>query len=176
MRLALPSSPLFVSILEEETPSSEEEKQSTNNLAVQKQNGALVYGTLMTCPPKIFITLGLSVCHHQPSKENHHEANRHRQQIQYMGAPFYISSILGFKLALLFSYLRFIPKGIYRYMTIGVIVACCLFHLSFLIVQINLCQPIALQWDPTITEGSCIKGVPFYTSMASLTIVFDVIV
>lgn len=93
-----------------------------------------------------------------------------------MGAPFYISSILGFKLALLFSYLRFIPKGIYRYMTIGVIVACCLFHLSFLIVQINLCQPIALQWDPTITEGSCIKGVPFYTSMASLTIVFDVIV
>ncbi|KAK0674164.1 hypothetical protein QBC41DRAFT_72261 [Cercophora samala] len=96
--------------------------------------------------------------------------------IQYMGAPFYITSILGFKLALLFSYLRFIPKGIYRYLTIGVIVACCLFHLSFLIVQINLCQPIALQWDPEIKVGSCIKGVPFYTSMASLTIVFDVIV
>ncbi|KAK4183676.1 hypothetical protein QBC35DRAFT_90910 [Podospora australis] len=95
---------------------------------------------------------------------------------QYMGAPFYITSILGFKLALLFSYLRFIPKGIYRNLTIGVIVACCLFHLSFLLVQINLCQPVALQWDPTITEGSCIKGVPFYTSMASLTICFDVIV
>ncbi|KAK0735443.1 hypothetical protein B0T21DRAFT_348933 [Apiosordaria backusii] len=88
----------------------------------------------------------------------------------------YISSILGFKLALLFSYLRFIPKGVYRYITIGVIVACVLFHLSFLVVQVNLCQPIALQWDPSIKEGSCIKGVPFYTSMASLTIVFDVIV
>ncbi|KAK0651726.1 hypothetical protein B0T16DRAFT_85461 [Cercophora newfieldiana] len=96
--------------------------------------------------------------------------------IQYAGAPFYISSILGFKLALLFSYLRFVPKGIYRHLCIGVIVACVLFHLSFLLVQINLCQPIAKQWDPSITGGSCLPGVPVYTSMASITIVFDLIV
>jgi hypothetical protein len=62
-----------------------------------------------------------------------------------MGAPFYISSILGFKLALLFSYLRFIPTGIYRHVCIAVIVACVMFHLAFLLVQINLCQPIAKQ-------------------------------
>ncbi|KAK4127962.1 hypothetical protein N657DRAFT_236459 [Parathielavia appendiculata] len=96
--------------------------------------------------------------------------------IQYMGAPFYITSILGFKLALLFSYLRFIPLGVYRYTIIGVITACIMFHLSFLLVQINLCQPIRKQWDPAITWGSCIPGVPFYTSMAALTMVFDVTV
>lgn len=88
----------------------------------------------------------------------------------------YITSILGFKLALLFSYLRFVPKGLYRHTIIAVIVACVLFHLSFLLVQINLCQPVRKQWDPSITTGYCIPAVPFYTSMASLTIVFDVAV
>ncbi|KAK4159145.1 hypothetical protein QBC43DRAFT_362260 [Cladorrhinum sp. PSN259] len=94
--------------------------------------------------------------------------------VQYMGAPFYITSILGFKLSLLFSYLRFIPKGIYRNTTIGVIVGTVLHSLSFLIVQINLCQPIRKQWEGEL-PGSCIKGVPFYTAMASLTIVLDLI-
>ncbi|RYO55343.1 hypothetical protein AA0113_g9048 [Alternaria arborescens] len=40
----------------------------------------------------------------------------------------------------------------------------------------NLCQPAAKQWDPSITWGQCLPAVPFYTSMASLTIVFDVVV
>ncbi|KAJ0308675.1 hypothetical protein COL516b_003219 [Colletotrichum fioriniae] len=114
--------------------------------------------------------------------------------LQYAGAPFYISSILGFKISLLLSYLRFIPKGPYRWATFVTIGLCVAYHLAFLLVQINLCTPvgfshllfqdrtnidkeqIAKQWDPTITNGSCIPGVPFYTSMASLTIAFDVIV
>ncbi|KAJ4302085.1 hypothetical protein N0V88_002221 [Collariella sp. IMI 366227] len=96
--------------------------------------------------------------------------------LQYMGAPFYITSILGFKLALLCSYLRFVPIGSYRYIIFGVIGACVAFHLSFLLVQINLCQPVRQQWDPAVTWGKCIPGVPFYTSMASITIIFDVIV
>ncbi|CAN9414074.1 unnamed protein product [Alternaria alternata] len=96
--------------------------------------------------------------------------------MQYMGAPFYITSILGFKLSLLLTYLRIMPKGVSRNATIAVIVACILFHLCFLIVQTNLCQPAAKQWDPSITWGQCLPAVPFYTSMASLTIVFDVIV
>ncbi|KAK1782574.1 hypothetical protein QBC45DRAFT_429778 [Copromyces sp. CBS 386.78] len=98
----------------------------------------------------------------------------HFNILQYIGAPFYISSIFGFKLALLTSYLRFIPKGIYRYTTVGVIISCLLFHLSFLLVQLNLCQPVARQWDQSIS-GTCLKGVPFYTSMASLTMLFDAI-
>ncbi|KAH7021449.1 uncharacterized protein B0I36DRAFT_377295 [Microdochium trichocladiopsis] len=96
--------------------------------------------------------------------------------LQYMGAPFYITSILGFKLSLLLSYLRFMTAGAVRTATIVVAVLCCLFHLSFLLVQLNLCQPVAKQWDPAIMDGQCIVAVPFYTSMASLTIVFDVAV
>ncbi|KAF0327441.1 hypothetical protein K4K61_011908 [Colletotrichum sp. SAR11_59] len=96
--------------------------------------------------------------------------------LQYAGAPFYISSILGFKLSLLLSYLRFIPKGIYRWSTFATIGLCIAYHIAFLVVQINLCTPIAKQWDPTITNGFCIPGVPFYTSMAALTIVFDIVV
>ncbi|OLN97806.1 hypothetical protein CCHL11_02487 [Colletotrichum chlorophyti] len=96
--------------------------------------------------------------------------------LQYAGAPFYITSILGFKLSLLLSYLRFIPKGAYRWCTFVTIGLCIAYHLAFLLVQLNLCTPIAKQWDPSITNGSCIPGVPFYTSMASLTIAFDIIV
>lgn len=54
----------------------------------------------------------------------------------------YISSILGFKLSLLLTYLRFMTKGTARIATLTVIVACVLFHLSFLLVQVNLCQPV----------------------------------
>jgi len=79
-------------------------------------------------------------------------------------------------LALLFSYLRFVPLGAYRITIYTVITACILFHLAFLLVQLNLCQPARKQWDPAITYGYCIPGVPFYTSMASITIVFDVTV
>jgi hypothetical protein len=55
----------------------------------------------------------------------------------------YITSILGFKLSLMLTYLRIMPKGASRSATIMVIVACVLFHLCFLIVQVNLCQPVS---------------------------------
>lgn len=55
----------------------------------------------------------------------------------------YITSILAFKLSLLLSYLRFMPKGAYRYTTFVVILLTVLFHLAFLLVQINLCQPVS---------------------------------
>lgn len=57
----------------------------------------------------------------------------------------YITSILGFKLSLLLSYLRFMPKGAYRYTTFVVILLTVLFHLAFLLVQINLCQPVSTE-------------------------------
>ncbi|KAI7785106.1 integral membrane protein [Diaporthe eres] len=94
--------------------------------------------------------------------------------LQYMGAPFYITSILAFKLSLLLSYLRFMPKGAYRYTTCVVILLTVLFHLAFLLVQINLCQPVQAQWDPSIVDKTCLPSVPVYTAMASLTILFDV--
>ncbi|RFU29544.1 hypothetical protein B7463_g6796, partial [Scytalidium lignicola] len=96
--------------------------------------------------------------------------------LQYIGAPFYITSILGFKLALLFSFLRIVVERTYRFVLIGIMTACCAFHFCFLVVQINLCHPVAKQWDPKITYGNCLVAVPFYTSMASITIVFDFII
>ena len=93
-----------------------------------------------------------------------------------LGPHSYITSILGFKIALLISYLRFLPKGPWRIVTICTIISCVMFHICFLIVQVNLCQPIAKQWDPALAAvGSCLKGVPVYTTMASITIVFDVV-
>ncbi|KAF4472041.1 integral membrane [Fusarium albosuccineum] len=70
--------------------------------------------------------------------------------LQFIGAPFYISSILGFKLSLLVSYLRFMAAGLWH--------------------------KIRKQWDASVTGGSCIPAVPMYTTMASITIVFDVVV
>jgi len=97
--------------------------------------------------------------------------------LQFAGAPFYVSSILGFKLSLLFSFLRIANEKTYKMVLIGIIVCCTAFHIVFLLVQINLCTPVAKQWDPALSEvGSCIPAVPFYTSMASITIVFDVII
>ncbi|KAK7908049.1 hypothetical protein PG985_015352 [Apiospora marii] len=96
--------------------------------------------------------------------------------LQYIGAPFYITSILFFKLSLLLSYFRFLPKGIWRFLAVLVSLVTILFHASFLVVQINLCTPIAKQWDPTIIHGRCIEAVPFYTTVAAMTIVLDVIV
>lgn len=85
-------------------------------------------------------------------------------------------SILGFKISLLCSYLRFIPKGAYRWATHVVLLLTILFHFSFLIVQVNLCNPIAAQWDPNIKDFTCLPSVTVYTTMASLTMLFDITV
>jgi hypothetical protein len=45
------------------------------------------------------------------------------------------------------TYLRFMPKGAARTATIVVLVACVAFHLSFLLVQINLCTPVGFRLD-----------------------------
>lgn len=81
----------------------------------------------------------------EDSNDEHDEADRRYLQLQYMGAPFYITSILGFKISLLCSYLRFIPGGAYRWATYVVLVLTILFHFSFLMVQVNLCSPVSLR-------------------------------
>ncbi|KAF5021890.1 hypothetical protein F66182_6081 [Fusarium sp. NRRL 66182] len=91
--------------------------------------------------------LGLKNLEHLP-QENYYSF----MLLQFIGAPFYIISILGFKLSLLISYLRFMAAGVWYKAT------------------------VRKQWDASITYGSCLKGVPLYTTMASLTIAFDVIV
>lgn len=55
----------------------------------------------------------------------------------------YITSILGFKLSLLFMFLRIAVDRTYRMVVIMIAVACTCFHFCFLIVQINLCRPVS---------------------------------
>ncbi|KAK1623646.1 integral membrane protein [Colletotrichum phormii] len=99
-------------------------------------------------------------------------------KLQFIGGPFYVLGIWGFKMSLLFSYLRFFPAGGYKIGTIIVAVACTMGHIAFMCVFIFLCTPIEKQYDPSIPadEGHCVDAITFYLTFSSLTIVFDVII
>ncbi|TKW50863.1 hypothetical protein CTA1_2754 [Colletotrichum tanaceti] len=99
-------------------------------------------------------------------------------KLQYMGGPFYVVGIWGFKMSLLCSYLRFFPAGGYRTGTVVVAVACTMAHIAFIFVFLFLCTPFEKQYDPSIPAdvGYCVDGVAFYMTFSSLTIVFDVLI
>ncbi|KXH46580.1 integral membrane protein [Colletotrichum salicis] len=99
-------------------------------------------------------------------------------KLQLIGGPFYVLGIWGFKMSLLFSYLRFFPAGGYKIGTIVVAVACTMGHIAFMCVFIFLCTPIEKQYDPSIPAdvGHCVDSITFYLTFSSLTIVFDVII
>ncbi|KAL2216001.1 hypothetical protein M432DRAFT_647162 [Thermoascus aurantiacus ATCC 26904] len=94
-------------------------------------------------------------------------------KIQYSGGPVYTLALLGFKLSLLFSYLRiggFVKS--YAYIIYGVIVLVICNQIIFTCVISFACHPIAKQWDPSL-PGSCINTIASYygTSLG-----FDVII
>ncbi|KAI1462539.1 hypothetical protein F4805DRAFT_408353 [Annulohypoxylon moriforme] len=93
--------------------------------------------------------------------------------LQYAVSPLYIFSVLGFKLSLIVSYFRFLPQGNYNYVVIFVLVGCVLSNLVCLIVQLNICRPIAKQWDSTITDGRCFDVVAFSDASSAIAIVVD---
>ncbi|KAJ4315869.1 hypothetical protein N0V84_008138 [Fusarium piperis] len=95
--------------------------------------------------------------------------------VQYIGAPFYVVGIYGFKMSLLLSYMRVFP-GNHRIAAIIVAVIISMAHIAFICVFLFLCTPIAKQWDQSITGGHCADAVPFYLSFSGLTILFDVMV
>ncbi|KAI0380481.1 hypothetical protein F5Y04DRAFT_99050 [Hypomontagnella monticulosa] len=95
--------------------------------------------------------------------------------VQYIGAPFYVLGIWGFKMSLLLSYLRFV-QGRYYNAAIAIAVVCTMAHIAFCCVFLFLCIPIEKQWNPAITWGHCAEAVPFYLSFSSLTICFDLVV
>ncbi|KAK1999627.1 integral membrane protein [Colletotrichum falcatum] len=99
-------------------------------------------------------------------------------KLQFIGGPLYVVGIWGFKMSLLFSYLRFFPDGRYRIGTIIVAVACTMAHIAFVLVFVFLCTPIEKQYDPSIPDdvGSCVDSVAFYLTLSALTIVFDVLI
>ncbi|OHF03555.1 integral membrane protein [Colletotrichum orchidophilum] len=99
-------------------------------------------------------------------------------KLQFIGGPFYVLGIWGFKMSLLFSYLRFFPAGGYKIGTVIVAVACSMGHIAFICVFLFLCTPIEKQYDPSIPAdvGYCVDSITFYLTFSSLTIVFDVII
>ncbi|KAL7797384.1 hypothetical protein V8C37DRAFT_370928 [Trichoderma ceciliae] len=92
---------------------------------------------------------------------------------QYIGAPFYVLGIWGFKTSLLVSYIRLVP-GAYRLLPISIAVVVTMAHVAFTLVFLFLCIPVEKQWQPLV-PGHCGEAVPFYLTFSSLTIVFDVI-
>ncbi|KAL7806754.1 hypothetical protein V8C26DRAFT_335213 [Trichoderma gracile] len=91
---------------------------------------------------------------------------------QYIGAPFYVLGIWGFKTSLLVSYVRLVP-GTYRLIPISIAVIVTMAHIAFMLVFLFLCIPVEKQWEPLV-PGHCADAVPFYLTFSSLTIIFDV--
>ncbi|CAG8899712.1 unnamed protein product [Penicillium egyptiacum] len=97
-------------------------------------------------------------------------------RIQYAGGPIYCLAVLGFKVALLTSYLRI--AGIierYRKIIIVAIVVCVINQLIFTFIISISCIPVAKQWDNSL-EGHCIQTIPFYFALAGTSIVLDLII
>ncbi|KAJ4393528.1 hypothetical protein N0V93_002740 [Gnomoniopsis smithogilvyi] len=95
--------------------------------------------------------------------------------IQYIGSPFYVLCLFGFKFSLLMSYLRFIQFGFWNLATRIMVVVIVSAHIAFAFGFIFTCNPIPKSWDSSITSGSCL-GMPFYTAFSALTIIFDIII
>ncbi|KAJ5406244.1 hypothetical protein N7465_007528 [Penicillium sp. CMV-2018d] len=113
---------------------------------------------------------GLSAAHFP--KENIIPFSR----IQYVGGPIYCLAVLGFKVALLASYLRI--AGIikpYRKIIIAAIVVCVVNQLIFAIIISVSCIPVAKQWNASL-KGSCIDVIPFYFALGGTSIVLDLII
>ncbi|KAL7619938.1 hypothetical protein AAE478_010485 [Parahypoxylon ruwenzoriense] len=130
--------------------------------------GAFVYSTCTVVQTKL--GLGLTTLDDMPPENVYNFG-----LVQYIGAPFYVIGIWGFKMSLLLCYLRFFQG---RYYTAAIVIAtvCTMAHIAFLCVFLFLCTPIQKQWDQNITEGHCGKAVPFYLSFSALTICFDLLV
>ena len=90
-------------------------------------------------------------------------------KIQFSGGPVYTLDLLGFKVALLASYLRiggFVEA--YRKVIYVAIAACVCNQIAFTLTMILACIPIAKMWDLSIQGGHCIDTVSFYYALAGM--------
>ncbi|KAJ5806838.1 hypothetical protein N7474_010430, partial [Penicillium riverlandense] len=97
-------------------------------------------------------------------------------KLQYIAGPFYTLGLLGFKIALLASYLRmggFIRT--YRIIIIIVLVAVTINQVLFTLLICFKCTPLAKQWDPAI-PGHCIDSLAVYYAIAGTSIAFNLII
>ncbi|KAI9933981.1 hypothetical protein ASPWEDRAFT_105046 [Aspergillus wentii DTO 134E9] len=96
--------------------------------------------------------------------------------VQYAGGPVYVLALLGFKVALLTSYLRiggFVQA--YKNVILGVIVLVVCNQVIFTFLLLFACNPVAKQWDLSI-PGTCINTVKSYYGLAGSSLGFDLII
>ncbi|KGO72188.1 hypothetical protein PEX1_023480 [Penicillium expansum] len=92
-------------------------------------------------------------------------------RIQYTGGPVYCLAVLGFKVALLASYLRI--AGIikqYRKIIIAAIIRALIAETG-----VSDIKQVAKQWDTSI-KGNCINAIPFYFALGGTSIVLDLVI
>ncbi|KAJ5984037.1 hypothetical protein N7481_006136 [Penicillium waksmanii] len=102
-------------------------------------------------------------------------------QIQYAGGPVYCLDVLGFKVALLTSYLRIAGVvKLYRKIIIAAIILCVVNQLVFALIISISCMPASnstgpKQWDTSL-KGHCIQTQPFYFALGGTSIALDFII
>lgn len=97
-------------------------------------------------------------------------------KIQYIGGPLYPMGILGFKLCLLFTYLRlggFQKK--WRLLIWIVIILATLNSIIFAFVFAFTCNPPAKTWDRDL-PGTCMDELSFYFAIAGSSLAFDLLI
>lgn len=98
------------------------------------------------------------------------------QRVQYVGGPLYAIGILGFKLSLLLTYLRFAGfQRQYRIILWTVIVLVTLNSIIFAFVFAFTCTPPAKTWNREL-PGKCLDELRFYFAIAGASIGFDLLV
>lgn len=99
----------------------------------------------------------------------------HFQKVQYVGGPLYAIGILGFKLSLLLTYLRFAGfQRQYRIVLWTVIVLATLNSVIFAFVFAFTCTPPAKTWNREL-PGKCLDELKFYFAIAGASIGFDLL-
>lgn len=97
-------------------------------------------------------------------------------KVQYAGGPIYTLALLGFKLALLTSYLRiggFVK--IYKKILYGLITLCICHAVTFTLVICLTCIPVAKIWDVTV-PGHCVNAVAAYYGIAGSSLGLDLLI
>ncbi|KAF4972287.1 hypothetical protein FSARC_1123 [Fusarium sarcochroum] len=93
----------------------------------------------------------------------------------YLAAFIYVLCGSLAKLALLIFYLRLSPQRWFKMATWSAIVIICGYTIGIFFAGIFACAPIAMSWDVTITEGTCINRPGLYIATAAVNIISDVI-
>ncbi|KAF4825696.1 Satratoxin biosynthesis SC1 cluster protein 4 [Colletotrichum siamense] len=94
----------------------------------------------------------------------------------FLAAPIYTICGSFAKVSLLIFYMRLSPQRWFKWavwITLGVIIS---YSAALFFALIFACDPIAMSWDVTVTEGTCIDRPAIYIATAVANIVSDVMI